>query len=147
MKSLDEEIEDLFYPGSKRKIPTTRVAPKAVVEAGAWDENPLCLTINGAKVEFFTIGMLALALERTPAALRRWEANGVLPKARYRTQASDPLKQKRLYTRAQCEGIIRIAQEEGLMAVSRAGGLRRAPIPLSFVQRLTELFRGLEAKP
>ena len=142
MRDLDAEIEARFYPGSKRMIPTDRVPPKAVVE-DAWDAHPVVLKVKGESVEFFTIGMLAQALGRRAPTLREWEAHGIIPKAKYRTAASDPAKQKRLYTRAQCEGIIRIAREEGMLARSRAGGLRRGEIPRTFTERVLDLFRGL----
>jgi len=142
MKDLDAEIEARFYPGSKRLIPTERVVTKAVVE-DAWDAKPVMLTVKGVKVEFFTVGQLAQAIGRKPASIRKWETLGIIPKARYRTAASDPAKQKRLYTRAQVEGVVKIAQEEGLMAVSRAGGLRRGAIPKTFTDRVLELWRGL----
>lgn len=141
MKDLDEQIEDLFYPGSKRRIPTERTAPKAVVEEG-WDAHPVMLKVKGESKEFFTVGMLAVALGRRPSTIREWEAHGIIPKARYRTAASDPAKQKRLYTRRQVEGMVRIALEEGLMTASRAGGLRRGQIPRRFTERVLELFRG-----
>lgn len=139
---LDGKIEDLFYPGSKRRIPADRVPPKAVVE-DTWDAHPVVLKVKGQTVEFFTIGMLALALGRRPSTLREWEAKGVIPKAKFRTASTDPQKQKRLYTRGQVEGMVKIAQEEGLLGRSRAGGLRRGEIPPSFTGRVLELWRGL----
>jgi len=142
MRDLDAEIEERFYPGSKRRIPNDRTPPKAVAE-DAWDSHPVRLKVQGEVVEFFTIGMLAQALGRRPATLREWEAKGIIPKARYRTAASSKDKQKRLYTRAQVEVMVKLAQEEGLMAFSRAGGLRRGEIPARFTERLLEAWRGL----
>lgn len=142
---MGDRIEELFgevrhYPGSKREIPDRSVTKKKarpVVAEGAWDEHPL---IHGG-VEYFTLGKLAKALGRAPDTLREWEEHGVIPKARYRTAASNSLKARRLYTRAQVEGIARLAQEEGLM-----DGKRR-PIPLSFVHRVRDLFKSLEVQP
>lgn len=139
---LEEKLEDLFYPGSKRRIPTERTPPKAVVE-DAWDSHPVLLKVKGETKEFFTVGMLAQALGRRPATIREWEAKGIIPKAKFRTAAVDTAKQKRLYTRRQVEVMVKIAQEEGLMAVSRSGGLRRAEIPPSFTGRLLEAWRGI----
>lgn len=143
MRDLDAEIEARFYPGSRHEIPDRRPEPKPPREPTDWDDSPL--VFNGQ--EFFTIGQLALAIDRSPVTMRAWERDGILPKARFRTANRSPKKAKRLYTRAQCEGIIRIAQEEGLMAPAKAGGLRRAPIPLSFVHRVRDLFKALEETP
>ena len=98
-------------------------------------------------VEYFTSGQLAQAIDRSPITMRAWEREGVLPKARFRTANRNAKKAKRLYTRAQVEGVVRIAQEEGLMAAAKGGGLRRAPIPLSFVHRVRDLFKALEETP
>ena len=143
---LDEEFEERFFPGSKRRIPAVTNPPKAVVE-DAWDIAPIKMRVQGVETEFFSIGMLARGLSRTSRTLREWEALGIIPKARYRAQSKDPQRQRRLYTRAQCEGIIRIAWEEGLMASAKAGGLRRAQIPNQFTVRVLELFQLLEGKP
>lgn len=140
--ALEEKIEDLFYPGSKRRIPADRTPPKAVVE-DAWDSHPVLLKVKGETKEFFTVGMLAQALGRRPATIREWEAKGHIPKAKFRTAAVDTAKQKRLYTRRQVEVMVKIAQEEGLMAVSRSGTLRRGEIPRKFTERLLEAWRGI----
>jgi MerR-like DNA binding protein len=130
---------DRYYPGSKKKIPDTPPAPtRRQAEPGEWDEHPIRRKVRGQEVEFFTIGMVAKALGRSAATLRDWEAHGVIPKARYRTNSKDPTKARRLYTRAQVEALIRTAYEEGLMK-----GDRR-PIPASFTEKVTATFKGLE---
>lgn len=140
MRDLDAEIEQRFYPGSKREIPDRRPEPKKPTEPGAWDDNPVIH--NG--VEYFTIGMLAMALGRAADTVRKWERQGVLPPARFRT-ASNNVKRgaRRLYTRAQVEGIVRIAREEGLMAEAKHGGPRRDRIPGSFTGRVNALFKEI----
>lgn len=133
------EGEDRYYPGSKKKIPDSPPPPpRRVADPGAWDEHPIIYKVKGQDVEFFTIGMVARALGRSAATLREWEAHGVIPKARYRTNSKDPKKARRLYTRAQVEGIVALAHEEGLMK-----GDRR-PIPASFTEKVLALFKRLE---
>ena len=144
-----DRIEEIFgsgdeerrFPGSRHRIPDAPPPPKRKsVEPGDWDEHPLIKKVNGTEVEFFTIGQLAKALGRTAATVREWEANGVIPAARYRTPSKDPKKAKRLYTRAQVEGIVKIAWEEDLMK-----GDRRA-IPETFSTKVLALFKSLEKK-
>jgi hypothetical protein len=142
---VGDRIEELFgevrrYPGSKREIPDRTTPTKKTrrqVDEGAWDEHP----IHHGGIEYFTLGKLAKALDRAPYTVREWEQKGIIPKARYRTASSNSTKARRLYTRAQVEGIARLAREEGLM-----DGKRR-PIPLTFVHRVRDLFLALEAKP
>lgn len=130
--------EPRYYPGSKKVIPDTPPPARRRAEPGEWDEHPTLRKVRGQDVEFFTIGMVAKALGRSAATLREWEAHGVIPKARYRTNSRDPKNARRLYTRAQVEGIVSIAREEGLMK-----GDRRA-IPPSFTEKVTALFKKLE---
>lgn len=73
---------------------------------------------RGQEVEFFTIGRLAAALNRRAVTLRAWEAAGILPTSGYHTPSRDPRGRRRLYTRAQCEAIIRLAKELGVMEAS-----------------------------
>lgn len=76
------------------------------------------LVLRGQPVEFFTIGQVARAIGRTATTLRAWEDKGVLPESGYKTQARDPRGVRRLYTRAQAEGVIRLAKECGVMDAS-----------------------------
>ena len=142
-----DRIEEIFgdldgkrrFPGSRHEIPDTPPPPRRPApDIGAWDEHPLMYPVRGVETEFFTIGALARALGRSAATLREWEAHGVLPVARYRTGARNPAKAKRLYTRAQVEGIVKLAYEEDLMK-----GDRR-PIPKSFTDKVLALFKSLE---
>lgn len=133
--------EDRYYPGSRHKIPDSPPPPpRRAVDPGAWDEHPIIRTVRGERMEFFSIGMVAKALGRSAATLRDWEGKGVIPKARYRTNSSDPKKARRLYTRAQVEGLVKLAREEGLMK-----GDRR-PIPPTFTDKVLALFKSLENK-
>lgn len=117
---MDEFLEE-YYPGSKTK----RVVHIPVPDP----EEPLILGIpriyrvGGKDVEFFTLGQLAAALQRKPVTLRRWESDGVIPRPRFTTpgQDGDVRGFRRLYTRSQIEGIVSIAQEEGLMDNTNKG--------------------------
>lgn len=106
--------DEAFYPGSKqRRQPSRQPAPEASPFDGV---TPRRYDVAGKTVEFFGIGDLATALGRKPGTLRKWENTGVLPKATF--QAPNPKQDKRarrrLYSRAQAEGIVRIWHEEGL---------------------------------
>ena len=140
---FDVGLQDTeFYPGSRERRQAPR-EPKP--EASPFDGvTPKVYTVGGTETEFFTIGQLAAALNRKPVTLRKWEQTGVIPKATF--QAPNPkglaTARRRLYTRAQAEGIVRIAQEEGLFDNDpvRVGSTR-------FTKRVFALFREIrEAK-
>lgn len=126
MSDIDvSEFEDLLeakYPGSKktrRMVENPPASVAAAEDAERWDAKPVRKTIAGKTYEFFTLGALAQALGRKPVTIRSWELAGQFPKARYRS-GGDPQFQKRLYTRAQVEGVVRIAKEEGIFNITRA---------------------------
>ena len=73
------------------------------------------LIAGGQEIEFCTIGELARMLNRKPGTIRAWEAAGVIPSSGYVTASQDPHGRRRVYTRAQADGIARIAQEEGIL--------------------------------
>lgn len=138
---LDEAIQRRFYPGSTTPIPDPSAPepPRRKPEPGAWDDRPQVYTVNGVEVEFFTIGALGQAMGKSPVTLREWERRGFLPKARFRTASTDSLRAKRLYTRQQIEGIVLIAEQEGL--------LRPKPRDIAqtgFTDRVVRLFQTLE---
>lgn len=66
--------------------------------------------VNGEDIEMFTIGELARAIGRKPVTIRKWELQGWIPRANFRTptpqgsQIPDrPTKGRRLYSRSQVE--------------------------------------------
>lgn len=138
-ESWDEE-EPQYYPGSKMVIPEAPPPPRAKpMDDDPWDLNPKVLLLNGVEVEFFPISALARAVGKSSKTIREWERIGVLPKARYRSRHRDPAKAYRLYSRAQIEGIRRIAGEEGMLT------WKPANIQASnFTARVVALFHSLE---
>jgi len=69
--------------------------------------------INGADLEFFTVGEVARALNRKAVTVRSWEQRGWIPKVKYRTPApagtqlpGKPSKGRRLYSRNQVEFLV-----------------------------------------
>jgi hypothetical protein len=105
-----------FFPGSKRKR-SDPPPPKPPVTTVAWDRRPRVLPVGGKPVEFFTIGDLALAINRRPVTIRSWEAKGIMPKARFRTPAVPGQigEGKRLYTRRQVEGLVVLCAKHGIL--------------------------------
>lgn len=132
-----ESIKE-YYPGSRHPIVPGQQTAERVNDPERWDARPRILKIGGVDREFFTIGHLAKALGRKPVTIRGWERAGVIPKPTFRKPSEDPRGTRRLYTRAQVEGILRIADEEGLMR----GDFR--PIgDTDFTRRVIALFRDL----
>lgn len=126
------------YPGSRQR----KDAPRPEIRA---KDNPFegmkprTYTVKGVEVEFFTVGQLAAALGRKAVTIRKWEHDGIIPRATF--QAPNPKKddraRRRLYSRAQAEGIVQIAVEEGLMISATKVSRTR------FTERVIDLFREL----
>jgi len=133
-------FEDLDYPG--RRKPKNRgeapPPPRAV-----WDDKPLIYNVDGKPQEFFIIGHLAKALDYSVQSIRAWEDKGLLPRSPYRSpktkgkaQASGSRKGKRLWTREQIEGIVRLAQQHKVI-------LNKKPPTPAFAQDVAALFAKL----
>lgn len=125
-----ETFEDLNYPGSRHArrpgLIERLVGPPAVPII--WDNRPYSKLIGGQPTELFSIGALALALDRSLVTIRLWTRTGRLPQSTYRlptryidivnpdgTRDRREQKGRRLYTRAQIEAVVRIASEHGFL--------------------------------
>lgn len=121
-------LPDEFYPGSKMRRDAPRPAPD---DAGLDLGVPYDRGIPGdPEMELYTIGTLALALNRDSRTIRTWERLGRIPLAQYNNFVHDagcpgddctcpPMDiraHRRLYTRAQIEGMVAIAEEEGILS-------------------------------
>jgi hypothetical protein len=136
MSSNPFELPDLlcpvdeFYPGSKMRRDAPRPGP---------DDSGLDLGIpydrgipDDPEMELYTIGVLALALNRDSRTIRTWERLGRIPLAQWNNFVHDagcasdkggdcdcpPMDvraHRRLYTRTQIEGMVSIAAEEGIL--------------------------------
>jgi hypothetical protein len=126
----DDEIEaafaDLEYvPGSKqkRREPDPKVSRRKIGESNGWDANPIVKTLGGKETEVFTIGALALALEKTIVTVRLWERKGYIPRAPYRLRSKTLGGKKtggnRVYTRALIESAIEEFNRRGLLGAAR----------------------------
>jgi len=133
-----------FFPGSS--TPLDFEARKAVKEKeiGEWDAKPLIFNVGGVPTEFFTIGQLATALgNRSANTLRAWEKEAIIPKSPYVKSSQDPRGRRRLYTRAMVEGMVRIAQEEGVLWPHKGTRLTET----QFTPRVLQLFKTLLQLP
>ena len=138
---LDKVLQD--FPGKRQPVMRPSVSAPGHDEH-SWDENPKTILHNGVAKEFFTIGHLADALNRATVTIRSWEKKGALPKSPFRsppprvsTVNGEP-KGKRLWTRAQIEGIVQIAQEEGCIVDEK-----QSPPTERFTTRVQELFNRI----
>lgn len=110
-------MSEQTYPGSTQPLrrPAAEVAARQEAQAAdAWDVHPIVMPFKGVQTPFFSIGALSVALKRKSNTLREWEEAGHLPTARWRTPGRAPHGSQRLYSRAQVEGLIAIADDEGL---------------------------------
>ena len=118
---IEELFSDVYYPGSKRQRRAVAKPEPKERDEDAWDANPQYLLVDGVPTELFTIGALAKALGREVVTMRLWERTGRIPMAKHRAAPSrNGATGRRLYTRAQVEGLMRIANEEGILGKPRA---------------------------
>ena len=107
------------YPGSNERL--SEGTSEGAAKTGSLDPladigAPTYLRLGGVRTEFFTIGQLGFALNRKPGTIRKLEQEGNIPRPMWRTPAVvDNRMKRRLYTRHQVEGLIRIAEEEGIL--------------------------------
>jgi hypothetical protein len=146
----DDEIEkafaDLEYlPGSKRKRkePDPKVSRRKVGESNGWDANPIIKTLGGKETEVFTIGALALALEKTIVTIRLWERKGYIPRAPYRLRSKTLKGEKtggnRVYTRALIETTIEEFNRRGLLGSARVEWNQHDELTDALVKRWKEI--------
>lgn len=135
-----------FYPGSKERresVQQTRPDHASPAQQVVHDIGPgKLLLVNGMDVEFFKIGQLAAALNRQPGTIRMWESSGILPPSGYVKPGKDRNAQgrRRLWTRRQLEGVIRIAMEEGVWQPN----VGRKITSTQFTERVAALFNALK---
>jgi hypothetical protein len=106
-----QKMAERYYPGSTARVGSRKIEPK-VSSRATEGLIPTVYDVAGNSVEFFTIGELAKALNRQAGTIRKWEKEGILPKSLYSSPSEDPRGVRRLYTRKQIEGIVKIAIEE-----------------------------------
>jgi hypothetical protein len=144
---LDDEFAALgeqYYPGSTRPIVRhpnrNSLHTEPATSAGDWDAKPRKYVVAGTETEFFTVGQLAAALGRQPVTIRKWEREGTIPKSTFQAPGrdGDVRGRRRLYTRAQVEGMVRIAAEEGVL-VSHQKPIKDT----NFTARVIDLFKRL----
>lgn len=100
-------------PGSRPRKDHTKSDEDALV---VWDSNPRRYQTSADEwVEYYPISSLAKALQRSVATLYAWERKGWLPRNTFRGPRADDVAGHRLYTRRFIEGVVAIAEEEGVL--------------------------------
>lgn len=140
------QFADLDYPG--RKKPKNRNIQAVPDDTELWDSRPVYYLINGEKREFFLISHLAKALDYSVQSIRAWEAQGLLARTPFRSpRTAAPVaagrsnKGKRLWTRQQVLGIVRIAKKHRVIFPDRKG-VKHPPTP-AFAAEVGEFFASL----
>jgi len=87
--------------------------------------------VGGKSIKMFTIGEVAKELGRSHLTVRKWERDGVLPPAEYRSESN-----RRLYTEAQVEAIKRMVEKHNV----RKG----VKIPEQFIYDVHDAFRDAD---
>jgi hypothetical protein len=134
----------MFYPGSKQQVktfdtgsPLPEISNQEQFDVGQGRN----FNVGGKIVEFFPIGVLADALNRKTVTIRKWETEGVIPKASFLkpSKNKDVRGQRRIYTKEQIMGLRRIAREEGVLEPS-ANGKWKDIAKTDFATKARELF-------
>lgn len=109
-----------FYPGSKVPLPTEPIEqPKPEKPEVAWDSRPYVKKVRGKEVEFFALGAVCTALGKSAVTIRNWIRQGHLPQASFRLPEKNGIKGRRLYTRAQIEALVRVAEAHKIVGSVR----------------------------
>jgi len=132
-----------YYPGSKRQakvygddyeeLPPTETTTLS---------NPRKMWLAGKETSFYTIGELAGLLNRKPVTVRKWEADGIIPKATFIAPSGDKRGKRRLYTEEQILGLVNIAREEGILETN-AFGHWKPVTKTAFREKAIQLFKEL----
>jgi hypothetical protein len=143
---IDAAFADLEYiPGSKKKRRDLdpKVSRRKNGESNGWDANPVIKTLGGIETEVFTIGALALALEKTIVTIRLWERKGYIPRAPYRLRSKTLKGEKtggnRVYTRALIESSIEEFNRRGLLGSARVEWSQHEDLTEALVKRWKEI--------
>ena len=144
MESL-QSLEGLDYPGKRKPVNRSKKVDPVPLD---WDDKPVYYKINGERQEFFLISHLAKALDYSVQSIRAWEAQGLLARTPYRSpRTAKPVaggrsnKGKRLWTREQVEGIVRIAKKHKVIFPDRKGV--KHPPTAAFAARGWRVLRSL----
>jgi hypothetical protein len=143
---IDAAFADLEYiPGSKKKRRDLdpKVSRRKSGESNGWDANPVIKTLGGIETEVFTIGALALALEKTIVTIRLWERKGYIPRAPYRLRSKTLKGEKtggnRVYTRALIESSIEEYNRRGLIGSARVEWSQHEDLTEALVKRWKDI--------
>ena len=128
-EDLDKDIEDIdpFYPGSKRKRKTPAAKVNKVEKQQAqddWSGKPIKRMVNGKELDFYTVGALASALNKSEVSVRLWIRKGYIPTEPYRLPAitmpdGRVVPGKRLYLKEMIEAIRESFGRRGLLESRR----------------------------
>ena len=143
---IEAAVGDLEYiPGSKnkRRDIDPKVSRRKSGESNGWDSNPVIKTLGGVETEVFTIGALALALEKTIVTIRLWERKGYIPRAPYRLRSKTLKGEKtggnRVYTRALIESSIEEFNRRGLLGSARLEWSQHEDLTEALVKRWKDI--------
>jgi hypothetical protein len=147
MSEILDRFSDMDYPG-RRKPVNRQPKAKTPEDMPVWDAKPVFYLVDGQKQEFFLISHLAKALGYSVQSIRAWEAAGLLPRTPYRSPktrrpvaAGRSNKGKRLWTREQVEGILRLAKKHRVILPDRKD-VKKPPTP-AFAKDVAQLFSEL----
>jgi len=90
-----------------------------------WQQWGRPTNVNGSAMLLYPIRSLAWALGKSAYTIRRWEAQGVLPRASYRLRSSNPNLRRRRYSAAQIRGLVALADQHGWLGRSRSASTDR----------------------
>lgn len=88
--------------------------------------------VGGKQVKLYTIGELSRRLDRQHQTIRKWERDGIIPPAQFRSKTN-----RRLYTEAQINAIVKVVERYGLKQGSKIPDGFKEDVYMEF-NRVTE---------
>lgn len=131
-------------PGSKSarrpdNVTAAKNRQKAFQEPTGWDQSPIIRSVRGVETSLFSIGALALALEKSVVTIRSWEKRGYIPAAPYRLKAKTlqgkQVNGNRVYTRILIEIAIEEFSSRNLLGAARVEWSHHPDLTASIIAR------------
>src|ERR1700722_4175028 len=80
--------------------------------------------VGNELVEMLSIGKVPARLHRSPATIRAWVSGGVIPRSGYITSSPTLQGRRHLWSAAQVEILMRVAEAEGVLMLVLVPGPR-----------------------
>jgi hypothetical protein len=143
----DDEPQDEYYPGSKKKRTEKPVTSNVEFIPDPWMENFTLKTINGVETKMYAIGSLANALGVSVQSIRHWTRKGYMPAAPYRLPSNmiikgEKVSGRRLYTAPLIEAAVAAFEKRGLLGKPRIEWSKHPDLPIEIKEQWSRIVKN-----